>query len=600
MSELYPVIGDIISLLNNKYGTDISAEAFEITAYTPKYDEDKKEFTKDDIKWIANILRSHTFSGGVRGLVKRMGDKFNNDLKQTIYDASRKYGDLEGVIKFLADYDNLKNKIPKGKSPAPTTPSQRLDISTPVQKVKGYLAKIKKLHPEAYKDSFYSYTDKVLDKINTYQRKGDRYPRLERELLGLFVGEGENPGLIKGWRRLKVPGITEAIKEIYEVMAPYVEDEVTHKKDILNPPKEFPLAPLENEIKQLGKDVPVVDEKEMEVNKEMKGERRDKIKEVVQDIPGNEKFKHALGFVTAYLKKAKTSYPKDFDKYSLHQYTDNLVSAMDEYAKSNGRDQGINKKIATIFTESPGILSMWDEIHKPISKRLRELKTAFASVVKTKKDAPSAIDQGLRSRIEALEGKTNLKVTDKDKVIAEGLLGKTEKNFPDPGKHIDPTFFNKLVKELIKHREDLPKKPGASDMDKLDLTDEEKKQAKAEEYLRLVGKTISTVDKILQDDEDVSDDDLVNKVLKKFKDEASKSDEKQKEDRKVVMDRDLSKEDEAAKNKPEVKQKESSINIISNYRESLFYRLERMANIAEDKLIKAELENIVQDIKQIL
>ena len=149
MSELYPVIEDIISLLNNKYGTDISAEAFEITAYTPKYDEDKKEFTEDDIKWLANILRSHTFSGGVRGLVKRMGDKFNNDLKQTIYDASRKYGDLEGVIKFLADYDNLKNKIPKGKSPAPTTPSQRLDICTLVQKVKGYLAKVKKLHPKA-------------------------------------------------------------------------------------------------------------------------------------------------------------------------------------------------------------------------------------------------------------------------------------------------------------------------------------------------------------------------------------------------------------------------------------------------------------------
>jgi len=45
MSELYPVIEDIISLLNNKYGTAISAKEFEITAYTPKYDENKKEFT---------------------------------------------------------------------------------------------------------------------------------------------------------------------------------------------------------------------------------------------------------------------------------------------------------------------------------------------------------------------------------------------------------------------------------------------------------------------------------------------------------------------------------------------------------------------------
>ena len=33
---------------------------------------------------------------------------------------------------------------------------------------------------------------------------------------------------------------------------------------------------------------------------------------------------------------------------------------------------------------------------------------------------------------------------------------------------------------------------------------------------------------------------------------------------------------------------------------TLFYKLERLASMSQDKLVKAELENIAQDIKQIL
>jgi len=598
MSELYPVIEDIISLLNNKYGTEISAEQFSVTAYTPEYDENKKEFTKDDIKWLAQILKSHSFSGGVKGLVKRMGDKFNNDLKQTIYDASRKFGDLEGVVKFLADYDRLKKQLPRGKSPEQTTPSQRLDVSTPVKKVKSYLAKIKKDYPKEYDGSFYQYTDKVLDKIQKYQRTGESSPRLLREMLGLFVGEGdENPGLIKGWRRLKVKGVTEAIKEIYNQLAPYSEKEELRKKDIINPPKESPLSNLEKEVRQLSKDAPKVEEKEMEINKEMKGERRKDVGEIVKDVGGTEKYNHALKLIKEYLKKAKSSYPKDFDQFSLHKFTADLVSAMEDYYGGEGRDDGTNKKISAIFNDSPGILGMWEEIHKPIAKRLRELKSSFASIVKTKQDSPSAVDRYILNKLETLSGRTNLKVTDNDKTIAKALLGKREKEFPDQGSDIDPTFFNKLVKELVKHKDELPKNPGTKDLSKLNLTDEELNKAKAEEYMSLVGKTMQMVDRILQEDEGVSDEDLVTKVINKFKSEDDKSKNKQKQDKKIVMDRDLKKEEEAKKKAPT---KQSSINIISNYKGSLFYKLERLASMAEDKLIKAELEDIAQDIKQIL
>ncbi len=84
MSDLNSVIVDIVSLLNNKYGTDISIEENIVTAYTPTIDDKKEEFTKEDIKWLLQQLKSHSFSGGVKGLVKRMEGKFNKNLIDTI------------------------------------------------------------------------------------------------------------------------------------------------------------------------------------------------------------------------------------------------------------------------------------------------------------------------------------------------------------------------------------------------------------------------------------------------------------------------------------------------------------------------------------
>ena len=600
MSDLYPVIEDIISLLNNKYGTDISAENFSMIAYTPKLDENKKEFTSDDIKWLLQQLKSHSFSGGVKGLVKRMGDKFNNDLKQTIYDASRKFGDLEGVVKFLIDYDKMKNKLPRGKSPAQTAPAQRIDIAAPVKKVKIYLEKVKKEYPKEYKGSFFEYTDKVLSKIQKYQRVGERFPKLEREILGLFVGNDDNQGLIKGWRRLKVKGVSDAIKDIYNKLAPYSDKEEIKKKDIIDPPKESPLAPLEKEVRHLSERPSKVEDKEMELNKEMKGEKRKKVKEIIKEIPGENKYNFSLKKVKEYLKKAKSSFPKDFDQYSLHKYTDDLVSVMEDYYGGRGRDIHTNKKINSLFNESPGITLLWDEIHKPFAKNLRALRSSFATQVKTKKEDISSVEKSTLLKLEKLSEKTNLSVTDNDKTIAKALLGKKERKYLDEGTAIDPTFFNKLVKELVKHKDDLPKKPDAADLSKLNLSKEELETAKTKEYMSLVGETLNMVDRILQDNEDVSDDDLVSKVIKKFKDDDIKTKEKQKQDRKVVLDRNLKKEQEDDAKKIPSKQKESSINIVGNYKTTLFYKLERLANMSEDKLVKAEIEDITQEIKQIL
>jgi len=597
MSTLFPAVENIISLLNNRYGTDISAEHF-LTAYVPRYDENKEEFTKDDRKWLLQHLKSHSFFGGTKGLVKYMGDKFNNNLKQTIYDAARKFGDLEGVIKFLIDYDTLKNKLPKGKSPEQTGPAQRLDIAGPIKKIKTYLEKVKEEYPKEYNGSFYQYTDKILDKLQKYQRIGERYPRLEKEVLSIFVGDGEdNPGLIKNWRKLNVKGVSEVIKDIYSKLVPYTEKEEIRKKDIIDPPKESPLAALEKEIKMLSEKPSKVEDLEIELNKEMKGEKRKRVKEIVKDVKKEDSYKLALTSIKAYLKKAKSSFPDDFDQYGLHQYTLDMINVMEDYYTGKGRDSETNSKINDVFNETPGILKMWGEIHKPLAKDLRTFKNSFINLVKTKQDSPSSIDRKVLNQIENLYDKANQSITDKDKLIAKALLGKKEKKYRDPGTSIDPTFFNKLVKELIKNKDDIPKSPDADDLNKLDLTDEELEKAKTKEYLDLVGKTLKTVDQILLEDDTVSDEDIVSKVIEKFKEEFEKSKKKQEQEKKVVLDRDIKKEKEKEKS---ISEKQSSINIVSNYMKTLLYKLEQVSGMSSDKLVKAELENIYLDLKQIL
>ena len=607
MSNLNPVIDKIISLLNNNYGTKISKDQFNVTAYIPKYDEDKKEFTKEDIKWLLQHLKSHSFSGGVRGLVKYMGDKFNNDLKQTIYDASKKFGDLEGVVKFLLDYDKLKDRLPRSKSITHTPPSQRLDVAEPIKKIKSYLEKVKEEYPKEYEGSFYQYTDKVLDKIQKYQRSNERSPKLERELLGIFVGEGEdNPGLIKGWRRLKVQGITEAVKDIYNKLAPYSEKEVTPKRDIINPPKESPLSPLEREVRRLTEESPKVEEEELEINSEMKGEKRKHVREVVKDIDAKEKYTHDLTTVKEYLKKAKSSYPQEFDEFSLHKYTADLVNALEGYASGKGRDEGTNKKISMIFNEDPGILKMWDLIHKPFAKNLRDLKGTFSTFVRTKQSNPSSIDRKILNKIDDLKDRTRLAVTDQDKTITKALLGKKVREYPDSGKSIDTTFFNKLIKEIVKHKKDFPKKPEAKDLDKLNLTEDQLAEAKTKEYMSLMSKAIGIIDKLLHDDSEISDEDLVTRVVKKLKEDINIKDKKE-----VVIDRNIKEEEEEkskredtleekVENKSQPKKQSSTDNVCESYKDTLFFKLERLANLSNDILVKAELENIVQDIKQFL
>lgn len=619
MSDLFSVIKDIVSLVNNKFGSDVLADTT-VCAYTPELDEKKEEFTKEDIKWLLNILKSHSFSGGVKGLVKRMGDKFNNDLKQTIYDASRVHGDIEGVVKFLTNYDKLKDKLPKGKSPENKSRSRAPDmdiedtrklklkgesIKSNIKRVKEHLKEVKEKHPKEYEGSFYQHTDKVMTKLLDYLNSSAKSTKIENDFIELFTTDDidDKYGLLKGWKRLRVKNVTPAIEDIYLKITSYFEHpKPLSEKEILDPPKVDmkSLTDLEKDVHKLEKNRPSVDEPEIEVNKKLKEDKRKDIREEVKDVDSEDKYKYSLDIIKNYFEKAKKSYPTDFDEYSLHKYTSDLISAMDDYYKGEGRDADLNKKIADVFNESPGIVKIWEEIHKPISKRLRELKSAFGKLVKTTKGNPEAIKKDLYNKLEKLSSRANIQASDKDKTIAKGLLGKKERDKLKRPKDIDPEQYNNVLKHLVKNIENLPKNPKKKDfVDSLPENSKEKDLFDNEAVMNFFSKVIHLIDDIKNDNEDISDSDLIAEVKKNIEE----SEKPKPDERKVVMDRDLVKEQEEAKNKPEApekKKKESSTNILDHYRETIFYKLSVLAENAPDRLVKAELESIEEEIKHLL
>lgn len=621
MSDLNSVIVDIVSLLNNKYGTDISAEDHLVNAYTPTNDEKKEEFTDEDIKWLLQQVKSLSFSGGVKGLVKRMGDKFNNSLKQTIYDASRVHGDLEGVVKFLSNYDKLKDKLPRGKSPENRSRSQApdMDIEDPnklklkgesiksnIRKVRDYLKTVKEKHPKEYEGSFYSHTDSVLSKLMQYLNSSAKSTKLENDFIQLFVTDeiDDAYGLLKGWKKLKVKGVTPAVEDIFLKIENYFDKpKPKGEQEQLNPEKVDieSLTKLEKEVHTLEKKRPSVEDPEKLVNKEVKKERNKDIREVVKDVDSDDKHSYSLNIVNEYLNKAKKSYPDSFDQHSLHKYTKDLVNAMEAYLKGEGRDEELNRGIKNIFNDTPGILKIWEELNKPFSKRLKQYSSAFNSLANPSKEhAGKEVNKSTISEIETLANKANVQVTDKDKTMAKGLSGKKERTKLVLPKDIDTDMYNKVLKHLVKNIENLPKTPKKKDFVEMVPDEMEKKLFENETLVTFFSKVLNFIDDIKNENDEISDADLVSEVKKLIEE----SDKPKPDERKVMLDRDIPKEQEKEKKtrgeEPTFKKKkESSTNIVNDYMGTLFYKLDKLANNSPDKLVKAELESIAEDIKQL-
>ena len=156
-------------------------------------------------------------------------------------------------------------------------------------------------------------------------------------------------------------------------MAPYVDSEETSKKDLKNPPKESPLAPLEKKIRELSHKIPKIEEKEMEINKEMKGEKRDKIRELTKDVGRDQKFDYSLKIVKDYFAKAKKSYSHEFERpgQNLHKYTLDVVNAMEDYIKDGGKFMHSVSVIDSIFKDTQ-LLDLWKDLDKSMAKTLKE------------------------------------------------------------------------------------------------------------------------------------------------------------------------------------------------------------------------------------
>lgn len=673
MSDLNSVIVDIVSLLNNKYGTDISIEENIVTAYTPTIDDKKEEFTKEDIKWLLQQLKSHSFSGGVKGLVKRMEGKFNKNLIDTINYASRVHGDLEGVAKFLLNYDKLKDKLSRGKSldTKPRSQAPALDLEDPnkvklkgesiksnIHKVKDYLKTVKEKYPKGYEGSFYNHTDRVLSKLLQYLNSSEKSKKLENDFIELFTTDDidEAYGLLKGWKKLKVKGVTEAIEDIFTKIDNYFEkEEPKREKDILNPkPVDVEsLSKLEKEVHILEKNRPTLDhplykkkeeekltdeekakkkeedkkltdeekkkkddskKKDMtdtkEINKDIKKDKKKEINDVVKDVDAEDKFSYTQGKINEYLDISKKTLDNEYKSSSLHSYTEEVLDTLDKYIKGNDRDLKLNNTVKAIFNDYPGIIKLWEEINKPISRRLKKYLSSFNYLAK-----PSNVNDGkdvnkqLVSKLETLANK-KVEINKNDDAIAKWNSSLTKKDKP---KLIPPKvtpeegeeaakMYQHIIKYFVKHIEDLPKVPKKKDLTDIDLSEKEKKLLDNEQVMTFLSKVIHLVDDVLNEcEEDEIDEEDVVKEVKKRIDFESKPKPYEKKD---VLDRDIPKEQEQEKKTrgeepPAKKKKESSTNIVNDYMGTIFYRLEKLASFSPDKLVKAEIESIAEDIKHL-
>lgn len=746
------------------------------------YDKSQKEFTKEDIKWLLQQIKSHSFSGGVKGLIKRMDGKYNDHLKKVISDAAIDHGDLEGVIEFLSDYDKYKDQLNVGK---PVSQAPELDvedtkrlklkgesIKSNITKVKDYLKTVKEKHPKEYENSFYSHTEQVLSNLMKYLNSNEKSKKLENDFINLFVTDEINDayGLLKGWKKLKVKGVTPAIQDIFLKIENYFEHpKEQHEKDILHPPKVDvdSLTTLEKAVHNLEKKRPKVEDVDVDINKGIKKDDKKDLSDSLKKIDKDEKNLFHVDVLNNYFEKAKKESDGKLD--GLHKYTEDLIDAVQEYVTSNGRNSKLNEGILEIFKKKPGIINLWDkingtvssrlsrfitdfnrwskqkdtevkvdkaisdkllslsnrnvsltekdkstgsalykeeekstrkpqskdidkltypldmldeyfvkakksypdqfdkslhsytkdlvdimkkyikeyvikeepsnsfnntvksifedkhlvksweEINKPISKRIKQFLGAFNTISKTKKDSQDeGVSDALADDIESLSNK-DFTTQDRDRAITKGLSGKKERTKLVLPEEIDTEMYNKVLKHLVKNIEDLPKIPKKKDfIESLSLnpetpgekhyeeverepTEMEKKLFEKETIVTFFSKVVHLIDDIKNDKEDISDADIVSEV-KKLIEESGKP---KPHVRKDVLDRDIPKEQEESKNKKEEdapqlkKKKESSTNIVNGYMGTLFYKIENIANNSPDKLVKAELESIAEDIRRL-
>jgi len=250
---------------------------------TPELDKDKKEFNLKDREYLINLIKKQKIQD-VAELIKKLKNLFNMDLINELLLASKTYGGMPGILEYLHDYKNKKRHLKQG--PAIIHPrSEMPDLSTPTKEIIETINKIKELKPRNYYDSYFKYTEDVLDLLNQYQRGHERVPEIENELLGLIMK------LKKGWGKLKIKEAIEPLDKIRVTLF----DSVKHIEKI----DEHKKHPLLDKIKEL--------------------EKREKIPSMKEDDEGNGVDKKILDLIEEkkqdLLKKTKSSLERLSQEY---------------------------------------------------------------------------------------------------------------------------------------------------------------------------------------------------------------------------------------------------------------------------------------------
>lgn len=509
--------------------------------YTPKLDDNKNTFTNEDRDYIAKTIENKGAPlVGPKTLWKALKGKYSEERMEELQKASEHFGGVPGVYKYLKNYSKLKPELAKKYRSPKKHKLKIIEISSQIKPIDDYLDKIYKDHPKLFKDSIFSYTDKVLDTLKSYERSGARFPLYEKEFLKTMRDSGN---VLKHWRKLRIPKITKQINDLPNLVEGIFqtkfeeskEEQVTRErkekqnKDQLKGTPKF----YDDLVKLRKNPIELDDEEAKEIRTLLRAESSQKIKDI--------------------LDKGKTKYQEKIDR---KKYKKEKKIVDEEEVNKFLNEKDIKEK-------------------EYLNKRIEKNKEDIKNLKKDIKDESSVkyIEQ-LEKKLETLQ----LLKKDNQKQLKE------MSNMTDWVKKNKREVKEKQLEKEIKRRKDAPE---------IDVREREKEFN--DKFMNFLEKTLTSPKKSgghiklkdMSDEEAKKRIEIFNKHLRTYEHD---------EDR--VLN---SITDPLAYIKWRNKNKSKKSNyIISSYTNSIFYKLEKLASLSTDSFVEAELIDIQEKLKNVI
>lgn len=186
--------------------------------YEPELDPNQKQFSKNDRKYILNVIKQY-HKEGVPAILKRLIGKYPKHLLEELKDASEKYGDVKGLADYLADYESLRDELKRWQGVVPEKqPGKSMPgIATALKPIEDFINKVKnKLEIENYDDTFLAYTERLLKAVKDYSKSNKKIPELEWAIVDILGGEEaeRRDSFVNAWRDARVPGVTKFVTQL--------------------------------------------------------------------------------------------------------------------------------------------------------------------------------------------------------------------------------------------------------------------------------------------------------------------------------------------------------------------------------------------------